>query len=320
MKTNLVRNLAALATFVAASLFLSACNGATTPDAAAIATSAVQTVEARYTQQAPQTTPTEAPTPTTANTSTPKAMPTSTPQPVDTNGKLCYKAIFLEDVTVPDGMIVAPGSIFTKKWKVLNDGNCTWDRTYSLILASGDAMGTVVSVPLSTAVGPGDSIVLAVDLTASTTNGEYTGYWRIATPFGGTFGVGVQDQSLIVKINVTDKPKRDEGIAGIDIGLYQRFPAKGCNTQGAAFTFNATITANSALENVTYHWNRYPYDGSKPEGGKLNFPAAGSKTVTFTWTFQKEAIQDIDRSVEIVIDNPTLLTSKKIHFTFTCQQ
>jgi hypothetical protein len=321
MKTNLVRNLAALATLVAVSLFLSACSGAATPDAAAIATSVVKTVEARYTQQAAQS-PTETTVPTTANTSTPipVATPaTSTPQPLDSNGKPCYKAIFVEDVTIPDGMLVAPGSAFTKKWRILNDGNCVWDQTYSLMFANGDAMGTVVSVPLSENVGPGDTVVLAVDLTAPTTNGEYTGYWRISTPFGGTFGVGINDQSMIVKINVTDKPKRDEGVSGIDIGLYQRVPEQGCNAKGAAYTFSATITANSAI-NLTYHWNRYPYDGSKPEGGRLNFAAAGSKTVYFTWNFQKEAIQDIDRSVTLTIDSFTPQTSEKIHFTFTCQQ
>jgi hypothetical protein len=322
MKTNLVRNLAALATLVAVSLFLGACNGAATPDAAAIATSVVKTVEARYTQQAAQS-PTETTVPTTANTSTPipVATPaTSTPQPVDSNGKPCYRAEFVADVTIPDGKLVEPGSIFTKTWSIRNTGNCTWDQTYSLVFDSGDAMGATTSVPLSQVVGPDDPPAsLSVDLTAPTTNGEYTGYWRISTPFGGTFGVGINNQSMIVKINVTDKPKRDEGVSGIDIGLYQRVPEQGCNAKGAAYTFSAAITANSAI-NVTYHWNRYPYDGSKPEGGRLNFAAAGSKTVYFTWNFQKEAIQDIDRSVTLTIDSFTPQTSERIHFTFTCQQ
>jgi hypothetical protein len=322
MKTNLVRNLAAL---VAVILFLSACSGAATPDAAAIATSAVQTVEARYTQEAVQIVVDETPAPTLANTPTltPKASPlpaaTSTRQPVDSNGRPCYAAVFLADVTIPDGMIVAPGSAFTKTWRIKNIGNCVWDQTYSLVLDSGDAMGTVVSVPLTTAVHPDQSVDLTVDLTAPDTNGEYTGYWRIATPFGGTFGVGINDQSLIVKINVTDKPNRDAGVSGIDIGLYQRTPAQGCNAKGAAYTFSATITANSAV-NVTYHWMRNPDDGSKPEGGRLNFAAAGSKTVNFTWSFQPEAVQDIDRWVALAIDNPVPQISERIHFTFTCEQ
>lgn len=322
MKTNFARN---LVTLVTVSLVLNACSpAATTPDPAAIATSAVQTVEARYTDMAKQPS-TETPIPPTKEIkATPTPIPaitpaTSTPQPLDSNGKACYAAVFLEDVSIPDGMLMEPGGTFTKKWRVENIGNCTWDQTYSLSLASGDQMGTNVNVPLTESIGPGESAVLAVDLTAPETNGIYTGYWRITTPYGGTFGVGLHDQSLIVKINVTDKPNRDEGVAGIDIGLYQRVPEKGCNAKGAAYTFSATITTNSDV-GVTYHWVRNPDDGSKPEGGRLNFPAAGSKTVTFTWSFQPEAVQGIDRWVALAIDGSNPQTSERIHFTFTCQE
>ena len=318
MKTNLVRT---LATLITVALLLNACNSAATADPAAIATSAVQTVEARYTELASQL-PSETPAPIVTSTSTPAATVqalTSTPQPVDSNGKACYTAIFMEDVTVPDGMLVAPGDPFTKKWRLQNAGNCTWDNTYSLTLASGDAMGAAANIPLSASVGPGESTVLAVDLVAPATNGLYTGYWRIATPFGGTFGVGLKDQSLIVQVQVTDKPKRDEGVAGIDIGLYQRVPASGCNAKGAEYTITAVVTANSAVS-ASYHWARNPEDDSKPEGGLLRFPAAGSKTITFTWTLQKEAIQDIDRWVALSIDGPIPQTSERIHFTFTCKE
>ncbi len=317
MKTNLVRNLVTLVTVAS---LLTACGSAPTADPAVIATSAVQTVEARYTQLATQL-PSETPAPVIQNTHTPTSTAvflTSTPQPVDSNGKACYTAVFLEDVTIPDGMLVAPGSNFTKKWRIQNNGNCTWDKSYSMVLASGDAMGATANVPLPVAVAPGEIAVLAVDLVAPTTNGLYTGYWRIATPFGGTFGVGLRDQSMIVQIQVTDKPKRDEGVSNIDIGLYQRIPATGCNAKGATYTITAVVTANSAV-NASYHWDRNPSDDSKPEGGLLRFNAAGSKTISFTWTLQKEAVQDIDRWVALVIDGPIPQTSERIHFTFTCQ-
>jgi len=320
MKTNLARNLAALA---ALALLLSACGGAATPDAGVIATSAVQTVEARYTAEAAAHTPTQAPSSTPANTptlsadATLPAPPTSTKQPLDSNGRPCYAAIFLADVTIPDGMIVTPGSTFTKTWRIQNAGNCTWDQSYSLVLATGDAMGTVVKVPLTTTVGPDQSVDLTVDLTAPTTNGTYTGYWRIATPFGGTFGVGINDQSLIVEINVTDKPNRDAGVSKIDIGLFKRTPQEGCNARGAAYTFSATITANSAIE-INYYWAQHPYDGAKPEGGRLKFAEAGSKSISFTWNLQPEAIQGIDRWVAVVVDGAVQQTSQKIHFTFAC--
>ncbi len=320
MKMNNYRNLTVL---IALTLLLSACGGSATPDAAAIATSAVQTVEARYTQQAAQQ-PTETSTATLAAipaSETPTMLPaTSTKQPLDSNGKPCYAAS-VQDVTIPDGMIVAPGSTFTKTWRLLNEGNCVWDSSYALIFDSGDAMGTVVKVPLTTKVYPEQSIDISVALTAPAADGVYTGYWRMATPFGGTFGVGKYDQSIYVQITVSSKPNRDEGVSNVVVGLYERKPQNGCSTSNiaAAYTFSAVITANTAIE-VVYHWNRLPYDGSKPEGGKLTFKEAGSKTVYFTWNMQHESVQNIDRSVSLEIDNPGTLISQKVHFNFTCDQ
>lgn len=303
-------------------LVLSACGTASTPDAAAIATSAVQTVEAHYTElaaQQPTATSMSSPTATLLATEAITALPTIVPQTPDSNGKPCYAASVI-DVTIPDGVIIAPGSTFTKTWRLQNNGNCPWDSSYTLMFVSGDAMGTIVKVPFTKTVYPDQSVDMSVDLTAPTTNGLYTGYWRIATPYGGTFGVGLYDQSIYVQIRVSDKPSRDEGVASLVVGLYERKPQHGCSAQGAAFTFSAIITANAPLDDVVYHWNRLPYDGSKPEGGKLTFKEAGSKTVYFTWTFQPEAVQGIDRSVSITIDNPPELTSDKVHFNFTCDQ
>src|SRR5258706_2346966 len=320
MKMNNCRNIPVL---IALALFLSACSGSATPDAAAIATSAVQTVEARYTDQAAQE-PTEASTPTLIvlpASQTPAVLPaTSTPQPLDSNGKPCYAAT-VQDITIPDGMIVAPGGTFTKTWRLLNKGNCVWDSSYALTFDSGDSMGTVLKVPLTTRVLPEQSVDISVPLTAPSTDGVYTGYWRIATPFGGTFGVGKYDQSIYVQITVSSKPGRDEGVSNLTVGLYERKPQNGCSTGNiaAAYTFSAVITANTAIE-VVYHWNRLPYDGSKPEGGKLTFKDAGSKTVYFTWNMQHESVQDIDRSVTLEIDNPGTLISQKVHFDFTCDQ
>jgi len=319
MKTNSYRNLVVL---TALALVLSACGGAATPDAAAIATSAVQTVEARYTEQASRLTettiPTLAATSTLEITATPPA--TSTPQPVDSNGKPCYAATVI-DVTIPDSMIIAPGSTFTKTWRLFNKGNCVWDSSYALTFESGDQMGTVTKVPLTKRVLPEESVEISVDLTAPTIEGVYKGYWRIATPFGGTFGVGTYDQSIYVEITSTSKPKRDVGVSDVSIGLYERKPQKGCSPQNiaAAYTFSATITVNAATE-VNYHWNQFPYDGSKPEGGKLKFKEAGAQTVIWTWRMQHESIQNIDRSVSLEIDSPGSLTSKRILFNFNCEQ
>jgi hypothetical protein len=313
MKTNIYRNLAAL---TALTLLLSACGGAATPDAAAIATSAVQTVEARYTETAKQPTETAIPTLALTSTSAVTAKPqvTSTPQPVDSNGIPCYAAN-VEDVTIPDGMIIAPGSTFKKTWRLFNKGNCVWDSSYALIFDNGDAMGTVTKVPFTARVLPGQSYPIDIDLTAPATDGVYTGYWRVATPYGGTFGVGVYDQSIFVKIRVSPKPDRD---FGIDTVVYDwtRNPQKGCTSNGATYTFSATLTANAPGE-ISYHWDRNPDDGTRP-GGVVKFQAAGSKTVTWAWILHPDAIQGIDRWVSFVVDTPIKQTFDRVKFNYTC--
>ncbi|HEY3312407.1 MAG TPA: NBR1-Ig-like domain-containing protein [Anaerolineales bacterium] len=311
-----------VSTLAALALLLSACGGTQpSPDASAISTAAAQTVEARFTEQAAAFTPTtvpatETPTPQPTATQAPEAnAPISTPA-TSTNGKPCYTMTFLADVSVPDGMIVAPGAKFTKTWRVRNDGNCVWDQKYSLELDKGDALGTVTKFPLTRVVNPGDTIDLSVDMTAPSADGSYAGFWHISTPFGGYMGVAPYNQSLLVKITVSSKPDRDFGVVGVIYDMTRR-PQTGCGSDGAAYDFKATITVNGPGE-INYRWDRNPFDGTLV-GGTLKFTAAGSKTVTWTWNMTKGHIENIDRWVAIT----TIIGSQetqfnRVLFNFTC--
>jgi hypothetical protein len=314
-------------TLAALALFLSACGGETqpTPDAAAISTAAAQTVEARFTLQAVlQATetplpPTETPGP--AATPTLGYPPTLTTEPglptPTSNGKACYVMTFVSDITIPDGMIIAPGAAFTKTWRVRNDGNCVWDKNYSLELDKGDAMSTATKIPLTKVVNPGDSIDLSIDMTAPTKDGIYSGYWHIATPYGGYIGIAGYNQSLFVKIQVTNKADRYFGAVSV-VYDYNRKPPKGCGSDGAVYNFSATITVNGPGE-IEYQWDRVPWDGDPLQGGTLKFTEAGSKTVYFTWSLHNGQIQNIDRWVAIEILGPNPRTFDRVKFYHTCQ-
>lgn len=304
-------------------LFLSACGAAQpTPDAAAISTAAAQTVEARFTAQAAAATdtplpPTETATPqVTATQPAIVSVANDTPAPVTTNGKPCYTMTFVADITIPDGMIVAPGAKFTKTWRVRNDGNCPWDQNYSVVLDKGDALGTVTKFPLTKTVNPGDSLDISIDLTAPTTDGNYAGFWHVATPYGGFMGVAPSNQSLAVKIMVASKPDLAFGTVSV-VYDWTRRPQSGCGADGAYYDFTATITANNAGE-INYRWDRNPFDGTFV-GGTLKFPAAGSKTVTWTWHMTPEHIQGIDRWVAITtIVGSKETTYSRVLFNYTC--
>ena len=315
--TVLISIVAALA------LISSACSAQPTQDAAAISTAAAQTVEARFTQLAAASTATPAPateTPVPPATATQQISAADTAAPgqptTASNGLPCYTMTFIGDITIPDGMIIAPGTQFTKTWRVRNDGNCVWDQRYSLVLDKGDALNTATSFPLTRVVKPGDTLDISIAMTAPATQGNYAGYWHILTPYGGYMGVGSYNQSLAVKINVTTRPDKAFGISSV-VYDWSRTPQKGCGSDGAVYNFQATITANDAGE-IDYRWDRTPFDGSIVHG-VLKFDAAGSKTVYWTWSLHNGQIQNIDRQVWITTIVGTQETKwSRILFYYTC--
>jgi len=188
------RKTSALSVLIGLALVLSACNyPGVQPTADIYGTAAAETVAARLTESAGEAPATEAPL---SPTDTPEpAQPTDTPTsapptatPVDEDP--CDQALFITDVTVPDGTIFAPGETFTKTWRLRNTGTCTWTSGYALIFQSGDVMGGPASTQLTTGtVGPGQTVDVSVELTAPNTAGEYQGFWRLRNNSGVSFGI-----------------------------------------------------------------------------------------------------------------------------------
>jgi hypothetical protein len=102
-------------------------------------------------------------------------------------GSPCNASQYVSDVTIPDGTQMALGASFVKTWMFENTGTCTWDANYELIYTSGDLMdGTTTKI--NQTVAPGGQAQVSVSLTAPTTDGTYTGYWRLADDAGNGFG------------------------------------------------------------------------------------------------------------------------------------
>ena len=148
------------------------------PDA--IFTAAAQTVEAKLTQGAllepansliptiPPTGPSPTPTATQA-----QAAVTTDPNQV------CDAAKFVSDVTIPDGTKLVSGESFTKTWRFINIGACTWNPSYTLVFDVGDLIGGPASLPLPGNVAPGQEVDVSVTLQAPSSPGSYRGYWRL---------------------------------------------------------------------------------------------------------------------------------------------
>ena len=78
----------------------------------------------------------------------------------------CDWAQFVADVTVPDGTKYAPGTAFTKTWRLKNIGTCTWTKAYALVFVSGDRMTGDKVTQLKGNVAPGQTVDISIELTA----------------------------------------------------------------------------------------------------------------------------------------------------------
>jgi hypothetical protein len=137
----------------------------------------------------------------------PSLPPTITPPPVTPSPSLpltatlvpaasptqtaCDAAMFVGDVSVPDGTAFSPGARFVKTWRLRNSGSCTWTPDYAVVFADGDPMGGNPIVPLAGDVPPGESIDVSVRLTAPLNPGAYQGSWMLRNAAGVLFGVNL---------------------------------------------------------------------------------------------------------------------------------
>src|SRR5512133_3402984 len=115
----------------------------------------------------------------------------------------CDEAAFVDDISYPDGSIVALGSAFTKVWRIKNIGTCTWNTSYDLIYVSGERFDADRTVAIPGTVAPGQTIDVSVNLTAPTQPGSYTGYWKLRNGSGVLFGMGLGDANIYVNVRVS---------------------------------------------------------------------------------------------------------------------
>lgn len=106
-------------------------------------------------------------------------------------------ASFVADVTIADGSYVAPGSTFTKTWRIRNNGTTTWTTNYKLVFVSGTQMARQSYVNLPYNVMPGQTVDISVQMTAPAEAGSYKSSWMLMNESGSQFGVGANCQTPV---------------------------------------------------------------------------------------------------------------------------
>jgi hypothetical protein len=207
---------------LALTIALSACGNTTTMSStdqivAGIYTAGALTLNAQA--QMPASTPTPLPISTATPTPTPTLVPpTAAPTlipptntsiqnhtsglwqnsdaPIQVDHSLCDNSAYIDDVTIPDGAVLAPGEIFVKKWTLQNTGFCMWKTNYTLTFFEGDSMSGL-DTEIGRAIASGSQAKISIELTAPDAEGTYTGYWILADKYGRPFGMPFYVQIVV---------------------------------------------------------------------------------------------------------------------------
>jgi hypothetical protein len=326
-------------------LILSACSAPSretptpTQNADAVFTAAAQTANVRITENAaqkPSSTPeppTATPAPTNTLAPTQALTPTATLAPTASAGT--DKALYVSDVTIPDGTNFQPGDTFKKTWQIKNAGTSTWTTSYRLAYVAGDQMGGPASVPVPNEVAPGQTVNISVDLKAPSDGGEYTGYWRMMNASGKLF-----DSSVYVKINVTGSitatpgpgtPTSTSGpgtptstsaptttslpgggqVTSVEISVDE---ADVTGTCPHTFTFTAAFTLDKAAT-VTYKLEA-------DTGGTVTLPPAVTDNFpagVYSLVYNLDFTSSVNGWARLHVTAPNDITSDKVNFSLTCQ-
>jgi hypothetical protein len=101
------------------------------------------------------------------------------------------QALFVADITIPDGTQVAAGERFDKRWLVLNAegrNHCTWTADYNIVWIGGPNLAEPTpSFPVQP-TSPGQEVTITANMIAPSTPGTYKSTWILRSPDGELFG------------------------------------------------------------------------------------------------------------------------------------
>jgi len=228
----------------------------------------------------------------------------------------CDSALFVQDMTIPDGKNFDRGEKFIKTWRIQNIGSCLWNANYSLEFDSGTPMEGQTSIGFPAKLYyPGEYIDLSVELKAPPEDGRFKGYWGIKNQDGAWVPItgGTNNKTFYVEITVgsgvakyTDSP----GNFAVTKVAFDVVRTGACAAPNGKYSVTATITANKA-GTVTYRWIRSDGDTGSGLEGSVVFYAAGKKSVTIEWQTPETNLW-----FDLYIDNPNHQKFKRA--TLTC--
>jgi len=118
------------------------------------------------------------------------------------------KALFIQDVTLPDGISCYPGITVLKTWALKNTGEARWPEGVQLLFLSGALTPErILEVPRAE---PGAVVNVSAEIKLPLTPKQYTGYYRLATAEGKKFGTRFWVDLIVVVPSNTEKEAKKE--------------------------------------------------------------------------------------------------------------
>ncbi len=229
------------------------------------------------------------------NTAIPGVISTSVP----TSRTCVDSAAFVTDVSIPDSTVMAPGTPFTKTWRLKNTGSCTWDSSYLIHYISGSTMTQQPGywiVPQGQTVTPGQTVDISVGMTSPTENGTYKSYWGLKKENGQFMPIqgGANGNSFYVKIGVDNGTNGSAGkITAVSIDIELEQGSGTVCTADSTYFVRAYITADGPTTatyeigstagqiSAGYFTDGYLTPVSPVEYGTVSFDQAGTKTISY---------------------------------------
>ena len=94
---------------------------------------------------------------------------------------------FEKDLSIPDGTFINPGASLDKQWLVRNSGTCNWNKSYTIQMINGDALGAASPQAIVPARSGSESTIRII-FTAPSQPGNYSSTWQAFDPDGQPFG------------------------------------------------------------------------------------------------------------------------------------
>jgi len=117
-----------------------------------------------------------------------------------------YSSKLVQVLNCQDGQIMTPMRVFTKTWRIMNNGSKTWPANSSLSLIGGSVFSSMADVPLFSLVQPNQEIDISVEMVAPSHAGKYKCYWCMKTPEGNYFGEKLWVEIVVVEATPPPSP------------------------------------------------------------------------------------------------------------------